>query len=231
MDDLRLTVALEGRLEDWEEGVRLSILRAIKDAAGEEARGFLETLREEVAKAGLGIALGNAWRLELFPAGQKLAWEPTAFIHSNAPQIIEAFTTGQPIHGHPLLAIPIPGSPAAELKLRRGQERVAEITRRWGPLRPVRLASGVLMLIASGRDNNQGGVRPLATVSRNGARFTPLNQARADIPMFWVVPQVRLEKRLNWPALAQQAERGFAGRVEANLRRRLERPDGEPEIN
>ncbi|MDP1738911.1 MAG: DUF6441 family protein [Caulobacter sp.] len=223
MTDLRLGFAIQGDLERWSAQVRETTLRAIKASALETGVRGQEILRGEVLGARLGQGLANAWRLDVYPPGQKLAWEPTVFLHHNAGHIIEAFTKGEPIKGERgLLAVPIPGSPAYDMKVpRRGGKRVAAVEARFGPLRLVVLKGGLKMLVASGRQNKSGNLVPLAKVRHrgSGATFTPLNQPRAEIPMFWLVPQVRLEPRLHWPRLAQQIEAAYGPAMEANLRR------------
>ncbi len=223
-DDLLIVLALQGDLERWAEAAKVAILQGVRDAATEEGREGLQKLRADVRAAGLGDGLANAWRMEVRPR-QRLAYSPAVFFRSAAPHIIDAFTKGQPIKGKPLLAVPIPGSPADTIRIRRGQERTAEIEKRFGPLRAVNLKGGGVMLVARGRASADGsGVRALVRRRQTGTQdyFTPLNQkSQVDIPMFWLVPNIRLGKRLNWPEIAREIQSDYAQRVEANLKRRL----------
>lgn len=223
-DDLMVTLAIQGDLERWAEAAKVAILQGVADAAAEEGRDGLEKLRADVRSAGLGDGVANAWRMEVQPR-KRLAYSPAVFFRSAAPHIIDAFTKGQPIRGKPLLAVPIPGSPADTIRLRRGQERTAEIEKRYGPLRAINLKGGGVMLVARGRANADGsGVRQLMRRRATGTKdyFTPLNQKnQVDIPMFWLIPNVRLGKRLNWPEIARQIQSDYAQRVETNLRKRL----------
>ena len=111
------------------------------------------------------------------------------------------------------------------MKMRPGETRTDKVIPRFGPLRLVVPRRGPPMLVAAGRGVKDGGLRPLRKVRHrgSGATFTPLNQPRVDIPMFWLVPQVRLEKRLSWPAIFERSERLFAGNVEAELRAHIAR--------
>lgn len=223
-DDLMITLAIQGDLERWAQEAKTGILQAVADAAKEEGREGLERLREDVRNAGLGDGVANAWRMDVKPRN-RLAYSPAVFFHSAAPHIIEAFTKGQPIKGKPLLAVPIPDSPADKIRIRRGQERTAEIEKRYGPLRAINLKGGGVMLVARGRASSDGaGVRALVRRRATGTKdyFTPINQKnQVDIPMFWLIPNVRLGKRLNWPEIARQIQADYAQRVEANIRKRL----------
>jgi len=230
MSDLRLQMALQGDAEDWVRRVGKAALIGLAAAVESTAREGLELLRDDVRDAGLGDGIANAWRLEVYPE-RGLSWNPAAHIFSRAAHIVEAHARGEPIRGQGgLLAVPIPDSPAWEMKVKPGERRTARVEARFGPLRLIVPRRGPPMLVAAGRSDAAGVLKPLRQVRHrgSGANFTPLNQARAEIPMFWLVPQVRLEKRLSWPALFRQIEAAYPGQLEAALRAqftRLEPPD------
>lgn len=226
MADLRLEMALQGNAEDWVARVSDVTLAGLSFAAFHTASEAQHELREDVRKAGLGDGIANAWRLEHYPKGVRRSWNPSAFIWSNAAHIVEAHARGEPIRGKGgLLAVPIPDSPAWDIKIRPGEKRTDRITQRFGPLRLIVPRRGPPMLVASGRGDSAGALRPLRKTRNKatGAVYTPLRQARVDIPMFWLVPQVRLEKILSWPAIFERQERLFAGAVETELRAHLAR--------
>lgn len=221
--DFRIELALKGDLEAWAARTKVQLLTGIRDAAYEEGRADLEWLRAEVKQAGLGEGLANAWRMDFKPA-KGLSYAPAVFLYSKAAHIIDAFTRAEPIKGKPFIAIPIEGSPADALRIKRGQKRTEEIERRYGPMRVVALKGGGLMLVARGRATADGGVTRLTRRRATGTEnyFTPLNQKnQVDIPMFWLVPDVHLTRRLDWPKQVPEMRRSFAGRVESNLRKRL----------
>lgn len=227
MGDLRLEMALQGSAEDWVARVEKATLEALGYATFRTARFVQDELRDDVRKAGLGDGIANAWRIEHYPKHRKLSWNPGAFIWSNAAHIVEAHARGEPIRagGGGLLAVPIPDSPAWSMKIRPGEKRTDKVVQRFGPLRLIVPRRGPPMLVAAGRGDSAGGLRPLRKVRHkgSGATFTPLNQPRVDIPMFWLVPQVRLEKRLSWPAIFARQEGQFAANVEAELRAHIAR--------
>jgi hypothetical protein len=73
------------------------------------------TLRDQVTAAGLGSRLANTWRADSYPrAGRSL--NPAGYAWSNAPNIIDAFSSGasiQPVGGHNYLWIPTRSVPRA----------------------------------------------------------------------------------------------------------------------
>ena len=101
---------------------------------------------------------------------------------------------------------------------------------RFGELTPIRTRRGVLMLVAQARQTKSGRFTRLSTRrSRDGGEVVSLAN-RAMVPLFWIVPEVRLGKRLSWPEIARQAEAGFGRRVESNLKRRLEGASATPAV-
>lgn len=223
IDDFIFDLALRGDLERWRDRNNTATLVALKDSVRDEALALQSELRAEVRDAGLGEGVANAWRLEVFPSGNKLAWEPSAFLHSKAATIVDSFTRGGtigPKNGQGL-AVPIPGSPASTLRLRPGQHIVQIAEARWGKMVPVMTKKGTLMLVAQLRVTQSGriskrGFRKL----KSGARTQ--QESNLSVPMFWIVKQVRLEKKLDWQVRAQQAESGFASGVMRRLETRYQ---------
>ncbi|WP_156361868.1 DUF6441 family protein [Sphingomonas sp. Leaf343] len=75
-----------------------------------------QELREQITGAGLGTRLANTWRGEVYPGSRK-SINPSGYIWSNAPDIVDAFDRGAqitPRGGKRFLAIPtdnVPRSP------------------------------------------------------------------------------------------------------------------------
>lgn len=222
--DLQVTLALQGDLEKWAENVKFNLLTGVRGAAEEEGREALLLQRDAIRAAGLGDRVANAQRMEITPGGKRLAYAPAVYLYSRAAHIIEAFANAEPIKGKPFLAVPIPGSPAEHIRVSRGQRRTEAVERKFGPLQLIHLKGGGMMLVARGRANSEGAVKALVRRrdKESGELFTPANQRnQVDIPMFWLVPQVRLGQPLDWIGLAQQILRDYRDKVEENLRRRL----------
>ncbi len=226
MADLQVTLAFEGDLEAWAQGVKVAMLQGLRDAIEEVGREGLERLRDEVRGAGLGDRLPNTWRLELMPR-RGLAYSPAAFIRSTAADIIDAFTRGATIKSRSggFMAVPIPGGPMDRVRVFRGETSVQAATRRLGELVFVPIRPGLAMLVTKSIRKTRSGrwVRKKETDNFT-PKYAAANIAEA-VPVFWLVPQVRLSRRLNWPTIAREIERDFGQRVEANLRERIAKVD------
>lgn len=153
--------------------------------------------RAQITRARLGQRLANTIRFKTYPtAGESL--EAAALVWSNAPQIIEAHDTGPLIRSKDGFWLAIP-TPAAGKGSRGKALTPGEWERRRGlRLRFVYRRRGPSLLVADGRLNSRGvGV---ASRSKTG-------RGQSTVPIFLLVPQMKLSKRLN---LARDAERAQA---------------------
>ncbi len=227
MADLQLTLALQGDLEAWAQDVKVAMLQGARDAVQEVGRSGLERFRDEVRGAGLGERLPNTWRLELKPA-RGLAYSPAAFIRSTAADIIDAFTRGVTIKSRSggFMAVPIPGGAMDRVRVFRGETSVQAAERRLGKLVFVPIRQGLAMLVTKSIRKTRSG-RWVRKKERD--HFSPKYAAdnlAEGVPVFWLVPQVRISRRLNWPTIAREIEGQFGREVEANLRTRIAKVDG-----
>jgi hypothetical protein len=168
--------------------------RAVTAAMREAGTGLKTAWRAQITGAGLGQRLANSIRLASFPkSGESL--NAAALVWSKAPVIIHAHDTGPLIrakHGF-WLAIP---TAAAGKSLRGGRITPGEWERRTGlRLRFIYRRRGPSLLVAEGRLNTKG--RAVASRSKSG-------RGLVTAPIFLLVPQVKLPKRLD---LARDVER------------------------
>lgn len=222
MADLQVELAFQGDLEAWARGVKLAMLQGTRDAVEEVGREGLEELRDEVRDAGLGDRLPNTWRLEMKPM-RGLAYNPAAFIRSTAAEIIDAFTRGVTIRTRSggMMAVPIPGGPMDRVRVFKGETSVQAAERRLGKLTFVPVRPGLGMLVSGAIRKTRSGRYVRKKEKDNfSPKYTAENITQA-VPVFWLVPQVRLARRLDWPTIARRIERDFAATVEANLRVRI----------
>jgi hypothetical protein len=172
--------------------------RAVTTAIREAGTGLKSAWREQIVGAGLGRRLANSIRAQVYPrTGRSL--DAAALVWSKAPTIVGAHDAGPLIrsrHGF-WLAIPTPAAGKA-LGGRRitpgGWERRTGLR-----LRFVYRRTGPSLLVANGVRLS---ARGLAAVSRSKT-----GRGQVSAPIFLLVPQVKLPKRLD---LARDAERANA---------------------
>ena len=175
--------------------------RAVKAAMAEAGGELKQAWRRQITGAGLGHRLPRTIRNRTYPQHTD-SLDAAAFVWSNAPEIVSAHDQGVLIRSKAgfWLAIPLPAAGKG-----RGGARLtpAEWEKRRGlRLRFVYRRRGPSLLVADERLNARG----LGVASRSKT-----GRGRATVPIFLLVPQVKLRKRLN---LARDAER-VAGKVPA----------------
>ena len=185
--------------------------QAVSAAMREAGNDLKSAWRGQITKSGLGQRLSESIRSQTYPkTGESL--KAAALVWSNAPQIIGAHDTGPLIRSKDGFWLAIP-TPAAG-KGRRGK---ALSPGEWESRRGLRLRfvyrrRGPSLLVADGRLNNRGfGV---ASRSKTG-------RGRSTVPIFLLVPQVKLAKRLNLARDADQVQAAVPGLIVANWLDRL----------
>ena len=152
--------------------------------------------RQQVVSAGLGTRLGNTVRNLNFPKGQT-SLRAASLVYTKAPRILSAFERGATIRSKSGFYLAIPTEAAG---LAPGGRRFTpgEWERRRGiKLRFVyRPRGGSLLVAENARMNTKG----IAAISRSK---TGRNQV--TVPIFILVPQVRLNKRLRLMEAADAA--------------------------
>jgi hypothetical protein len=161
--------------------------------------------RAQITRARLGQRLANTIRSKTYPATGE-SFDAAALVWSNAPQIIGAHDTGPLIRSKDgfWLAIPTPaaGKGARGKALTPGEWE----TRRGLRLRFIYRRRGPSLLVADGRLNSRG----LGVASRSKT-----GRGKATVPIFLLVPQVKLAKRLNLVRDAERAQAAVPGLIVA----------------
>lgn len=171
--------------------------RAVTSAMREAGTDLKSSWRGQITQAGLGRRLANSIRSQTYPrSGESLS--AAALIWSKAPVIIGAHDTGPLIRSRDGFWLAIPTA-AAGKSTRGGRISPGEWERRTGlRLRFIYRRRGPSLLVAEGRLNSKG--RAVASRSKTG-------RGLVTAPIFLLVPQVKLPKRLD---LARDAERAQA---------------------
>jgi hypothetical protein len=230
--DLRKVLADEVRAG---ERAAMTAIRAETDQVKAE-------LRRQVAPAFSGNARGiaNAWRSMIFPrSGQSL--RPAGLVWTKVPNVIDAFDRGAVIRakgGRKFLAIPT-GFNAA-----RGRGGRSEKGMRVTPaqmvasgqafLRPFKSGLGFVwcLPLRQGEQTGQrrrtrlvaGGVTEVGTGNRKGREAWARGLlVQAMVPMFLLLPLVKLAKRLDVRGAAERGLRRLPGRFVAAWERESRR--------
>jgi hypothetical protein len=161
--------------------------KAVTAAMREAGTGLKSVWRGQITGAGLGRRLANSIRSQTYPkAGESL--NAAALVWSKAPVIVGDHNTGPLIRSKDGFWLAIP-TVAAGRGLRGGKITPGEWERRRGlRLRFVYRRRGPSRLVAGGRRNSRG----LGVASRSKT-----GRGRSTVPIFLLVPQVKLPKRLD----------------------------------
>jgi hypothetical protein len=173
--------------------------RAVTAAVREASAGLKLGWRGQIAGAGLGARLANSIRAEAFPkAGASL--NAAAVVWSKAPVIIGAHDAGPLIRARNGLWLAIP-TPAAGKAL--GGRRITPAA--W---------------------EQKTGLRLRFVYRRNGPSLLvapTASRATAVVPIFLLVPQIKLPKRLDLASDAERVHDAVPGLMVANwVERRLQ---------
>jgi hypothetical protein len=232
---MELQLALEGRFETVMNGAADAVRNAGRLAAQDVGIAVRDELREDLAR-GLGARMRGGWAMNLYPSSGH-ANDYAIWIYPRSAsfeRIIKAQSQAELIitpDGKQLLAVPIPDSPAASLRGGRGGGTKVEIARRrFGELKVIPGVPGVrpAMLVAENVGMSASG-RLTVRRTRNGRavgdtrRDIPVRYGRGSVtvPLFWLVPQVRLRGRLNTFRIFERAARRYEARLAYRLQERL----------
>lgn len=199
---MKLSVAITDiakLMQDEIEAGEKAVSTAIKDA-GKDLR---DAWRTQITSAGLGQRLARTIRSEAWPKAQN-SLNAATLVWSKAPVIIGAHDTGPLIRARGGLWLAIPTEAAGK---GRGGKRPTphEWEARTGlTLRFVPRRTGPSLLIAEARMSKHG----RAAVSRSKT-----GRGVASIPIFLMVRQVRLRKRLDLERPARAALNALPGAI------------------
>jgi hypothetical protein len=181
--------------------------RAVTTAVREAGAGLKLAWRGQIVGAGLGPRLANSIRSEAFPRSG-VSLNAAAVVWSKAPVIIGAHDAGPLIRSKNGLWLAIP-TPAAGKALGGRRITPAAWERKTGlRLRLVYRRTGPSLLVA---DSVRLDAHGHAAVSRSKT-----GRGQATVPMFLLVPQVKLPKRLDLARDAERAHDALPGLIVAN---------------
>jgi len=181
--------------------------KAVTAAMREAGTGLKSSWRMQITGAGLGRRLANSIRNQTFPrAGESL--NAAALVWSKAPAIVDAHDSGPLIRSKDGFYLAIP-TEAAGRGLRGRRITPGEWERRRGlRLRFVYRRRGPSLLVADRARINKRG-QAVASRSKTGR-----NQVTA--PIFLLVPQVKLPRRLDLNGDVERALDSVPGLIAVN---------------
>ena len=180
--------------------------QAVSAAMREAGKDLKSAWRGQITKSGLGQRLSKSIRSQTYPK-TGVSLKAAALVWSNAPQIIGAHDTGPLIRSKDGFWLAIPTA-AAGKSARGGRISPGEWERRRGlRLRFIYRRSGPSLLVAEGRLNARG--LGVASRSKTGRGLT-------TVPIFLLVRQVKLRKRLDLDRAAKAAQDAIPGAIVAN---------------
>lgn len=205
---MRIVTKIEGDLRlDMEDEIRIGRLAALGAVTGVGAT-IKDNWRGQISSAGLGRRLGNTVRMEAYPKQGSL--NAAALVWSKAKKIVGAFETGVEITAKNarFLAIPLP---AAGTSTRNGRITPGEWERRRGrKLQFIQRRRGGALLVDNGTV-----IRGPSTFGRGGVARGFKNRS---VPIFVLVPRVRLQKRLGLLTAADRLANSMGARLVAGWR-------------
>jgi hypothetical protein len=173
--------------------------QAVSAGVSEAAAGLQTAWRGQITGAAFGRGLANSIRKKVYPT-TGVSIRAAAVVYSNASKVIDAFDRGVLIRAKDGFWLAIPTAAAGKKGV--GNKRITPggWERRTGQrLRFVYRRGQPSLLVAETRLNSKG--RAVASRSKTG-------RGLATVPIFILVPQVKLPKRLD---LARDAERAVDG--------------------
>lgn len=177
--------------------------RAATAAARESGDDLKQRWRSQITRAGLGQRLGRTVQSRSYPRGAT-SIDAATLVWTNAPEIVGAFDRGVTIRSRAGFWLAIP-TDAAGRGRRGGRITPGEWEQRTGlRLRFVYRRGKPSFLVAEGRVSKAG--RAVRSRSKTG-------RGVQTIPIFILVPQVRLRKRLDLARDAEAVQDALAGRV------------------
>lgn len=193
---MRLEAALRGDLNKLLKAEIGDAERAVTAGIREATAGLKTDLRGQITGAGLGTRLANTWRGEFYPrSGQSIG--AAGYVWSKAPGLVRLYAEGGIIRSKQGLFLAIP-TPAAR---RFGDGRRKITPGAWERIHGMRLrfvyrrGNPSLLVADNARLTKRG--RAAANIGRRqGAAFTRLS-GRTTVPVFILVPQVTVRKRLD----------------------------------
>ena len=221
---MRLQAALAGNLEKIMAAATDALAKGATDGVRQTTAEMKADLRRQTAAAGLPEKVQKAWQDRLYPK-RKNSLGAAGLVYSRARNIHAAFASGGEIRAKNgrFLVIPLPAAVRLGLHMSHQRSRGSR-PRRWsevqpaidrfGALRMVKLSGGRFLLVAD--QVTASGRRSKARRTRDGLAYSTVNRrGRMSMPLFLLLPRVRLGKRIDFEGARARAQRRLPMNVAA----------------
>lgn len=209
---MKITATVKGDLAAMmADEIRVGEMAATGAVAG-VAGAIKANWRGQITRAGLGGRLANAVRSDVYPRGD-VSLNAAGMVWSRAGKIVGAFERGVTIRAKDGFWLAIPTA-AAGKSLRGGRITPGEWERRTGRrLRFVYRRGRTALLVDDGTVT-----RGARTMGRDGFSRAARGFRNRTVPVFTLVPQVTLSKRLGLIPAASGIAAGMGARLTAGWR-------------
>lgn len=194
---MRLKVAFKGNLRKFMKAELRNAKKAVSKGVHQATEGLKHSLRQQVRSANLGRHLSNSWRSVHYPRG-KSSLRAAGVVYTKARKILSSFDKGIHIRSKDgwWLAIPTPHAPKRGL----GGKRISPSSfpeARYGKLRFVYRAGKPSLLVV---DNLQASYhrKTVRGFRKASQRNLKTGQKLATVVMFWLVPQVKMPRLIDF---------------------------------
>jgi len=200
---MRVLAAIQGDLKELLQAELRTAERAVTAGVRAATDGLKTELRRQITGAGLGNRLANTWRGEVYPkSGPSIG--TAGYVWSKAPGLVRMYAEGAIIRSKRGLFLAIPTRAAG----RYGDARQKITPGSWERIHGLRLRfvyrrhAPSLLVADNSRLTKRG--RATGNIGRSkGNAFTRLS-GRTTVPLFILVPQVSVRKRLDVDGAAQK---------------------------
>ena len=209
---MRLRVEITGDVGELLKSERRAGARAVTAAIRSASQTIKADWRSQIVRAGLGTRLGNTIRAQAYPRSGA-SMDAAALVWTRASKIVGAFERGATIRSANgfWLAIPLP---AAMKSGRGGRITPAEWEARTGRRLRFVYRQGRTALLVDDGTVKQGA----RLMNRDGFSRAARGFKNRTVPIFALVPQVTLRKRLDLYACAIRMAQGLPQRIVAGWR-------------
>lgn len=213
---MRLDITIDGDLNRLMKAEVVRGERAVTAAMRTVGQNLKANWRGQVASA-FGTRLGNAVRLQTYPKGQP-SLEAAALVYTKSPKVIGAHEKGALIHAQNGFWLAIPTKAAGMNDRRSKRITPGEWEARTGRRLRFVYRPGLFPLLVDDGTRGPGNAMARKLKDKTYLYSNPRTFRNRSVPIFTLVPRVKLRKSLNLIQAAQTAGPQAVGLIIQNWR-------------